>query len=164
MLLKHVSNVFIIFSLFLCLSLVELNSGPADSVPPAISLQFIKRRGFDAGTLEIQGTFVVVAVVSADVVRMELFLDEQMVLNDTEVPFQWELDTADYKLGPHVFEGIAYNAQGESTQTSVTRIFVRGPPIWFFGIIVAIVGGSLLLVVVGSYYQLGSKWKSKKVN
>jgi hypothetical protein len=139
-----------------------LNSGPVNSVPLSISLQFIKRRGFDAGNLEIQGTFVVVAVVSADVVRVEFFLDEQLVLNDTEAPFQWELDTADYELGPHVFEGIAYNEQGESTQTSVTRIFVAGPPIWFFGIIVVIAGGSLLLVVVGSYCQLGSKRNSKR--
>ncbi len=141
-----------------------LNSGFVNIVPPSISLQFLKRRGFDAGTLEIQGTFVVVAVVSGDVVRVEFFLDEQLVLNDTEAPFQWELNTADYELGPHAFEGIAYNDQGESAETSVTRLFVAGPPIWFLGIIAAIALGSLLLVVVGSFYQLGSKRKSKKVD
>ena len=161
--LKHTTNVFVIFSLYLCFSAMVLASNPVNSVPPSISLQFIKHSGFDAGTFEIQGTFAVVAVVSADVVRVEFYLDHQLVLNDTDAPFQWELDTADYELGQHVFEGIAFNDQGESMQTSVARIFVAGPPTWFLGIIAAIAVGSLLLVVVGSYYQLGNKRKSKKV-
>ncbi len=51
--------------------------------------------------------------------------------------------------------------QTKKEKRKATLIYI---PFMIIGIIVAIVGGSLLLVIVGSYCQLGSKRKSKKVN
>jgi hypothetical protein len=115
---------------------------------PTVSLSIDKRFGF-AMFSDISGTFTLVARVSSDVVRVEFYLDDQLKLNDTSPPFQWDFDTTEYSLGLHTFKAMAYNDGGESANASTEANFVESPmPPYHAAFLVLTIGSVILLILI----------------
>ena len=104
---------------------------------PTVSIELIKRFGF-AAFGDMSGSFTAIASVSADIVRVEFYLDNQLMLNDTAPPFQWEFDTSNYSLAQHTFKVMAYDNLGESVDASREANFVEGPFPPYFAVILAL--------------------------
>jgi hypothetical protein len=77
--------------------------------------------------------------VSADVTRVEFYLDDVLQANVTTSPFSWPFDTNNYTLGLHTFKVVAYNAVGEEASVEIQRNFVEFPTLFVVGIIVVII-------------------------
>lgn len=135
---KSLAVTYLIF----CFVSLSIPAGTPAATSPAVTLTLYKRFGFAAFS-DMTGAFTAIASVSPDVVRVEFYLDNQLMLNDTAAPFHWEFDTSNYTLGPHHFEVIAYNNASESAHASIEANFVEGPFPLYYGIILA-----FLLVVL----------------
>jgi hypothetical protein len=112
---------------------------------PTISLSFYKNNGYGLGN-DIGGQFTANAAVSQDVVRVEFYLDGQLVQNDTDKPFSWAFNTGDYSLGEHTIEVVAYDGANQTATVSATRNFTSYSSDSVLIIIVAVV---IVVVVVG---------------
>lgn len=97
---------------------------------------------------DIQGVFSMHASGPADLVKVEFFIDETKIGEDTEPPFALQFNTDEYPLGIHTFSAKGNNATGqEFSSNTFTANFVPPQSMWkFLGPILGIV----LLAVVGS--------------
>jgi len=140
----YLATTFLVF----CFFSLSIPSGILVAASPTLSLSVYKRFGY-AMFSDIAGSLTLVASVSSDVIRVEFYLDGQLKLNDTAVPFQWEFDTTEYNLGQHLFEAIAYNSAAESAHASRTANFVEAPmPPYYLAFLVLTLGTIIVLVVI----------------
>ena len=127
---------------------------------PTVSLTFYKKSGYSAFG-DMAGTFTAIARVSSDVVRVEFYLDNQLVFNGTSPPFQWDFDTSNYTLGQHHLEVVAYNGLGVSANASDEMNFIQGPFPVDFGVFLAVIlVGIPVSLIIGSV--LRPKRRNKK--
>jgi hypothetical protein len=117
---------------------------------PSLSVSFYKNNGYSFGN-DINGLFTVQTEVSADVTRVEFYLDNLLQANVTASPFSWPFDTNNYTLGLHTIRVVAYNAAGEEAAVEVQRNFVEFPTLFVVVVIVVVV----VSVVAGIFYA----WK-----
>jgi hypothetical protein len=105
---------------------------------PTLSVSLYKNNGYSAGN-DINGLFTVQTEVSADVTRVEFYLDNQLQANITASPFSWPFDTNNYTLGLHTIRVVAYNAAGEEATMEAQRNFVEFPTLFVVVVIVFVV-------------------------
>ena len=117
---------------------------------PTLSVSFYKNNGYSVGN-DINGLFTAQTDVSADVTRVEFYLDDLLQANVTASPFSWPFDTNNYTLGLHTIRVVAYNATGEEATVEVQRNFVEFPTLFVVVVIVVVV----VSVVAGVFYA----WK-----
>jgi hypothetical protein len=109
---------------------------------PSLSLDFYKNNGYGSGA-DMNGEWTINTVISQDIQRVEFYLDNQLMLNDTAVPFSWNFNTGSYSDGQHTIKAVAYNAQGETATAVSERNFTEFPMMQVIGII------GIVVVVVG---------------
>ena len=100
--------------------------------------------------------------VSADVTRVEFYLDDVLQANVTTSPFSWPFDTNNYTLGLHTFKVVAYNAVGEEASVEIQRNFVEFPTLFVVGIIVVIVVTTIGSLVAGIFISRKREAKEKQ--
>ncbi len=119
---------------------------------PSVQLSLRRDWGYGGFGGDINGRFTAIAQVSADVVRVEFFLDRTLVLNLTSPPFEWRFDTNDYPLGEHTIGVKAFDIFGGEARAEVSRIFVE-PLAFPIGLVpIAVVFGVAIFLVL---YRLG---------
>jgi hypothetical protein len=129
---------------------------------PTLSLTFYKDNGYGMGN-DINGFFTANAAVSSDVVRVEFYLDGQLVQNDTSSPFSWSFNTGNYTLGSHTIEAVAFDSANQTATASVTRNFV-GFPVGFVVAIIAVIVVALVASLVVAIYKIKKHNKQKAAN
>lgn len=73
---------------------------------------------------------VTISVKSDDNVgvnRIEFYVDDEFIGEDSEVPYLWDWDSSTYSLESHTIRAIAYDEAGNSTSDTITVIINSGP-------------------------------------
>jgi len=94
-------------------------------------LDFNRDFGYGGFGGEIQGRFSIKVSSPDDLVRVEYFLDDEMVFEGTEPDFKWQFNTAAFSEGHHTFSAIGYKADGTFVQASeFSRVFLSSDQAW----------------------------------
>lgn len=89
-----------------------------------ITLSFSRDFGYAAGG-EIQGMFSFRVKGPEDLVRVEFYIDDQKIGEDTQAPFSFQFSTDNYPLGEHTMSAIGYTNDGKELRSNQShRIFV----------------------------------------
>lgn len=112
-----------------------------------ITLSFSRDFGYGAGG-DIQGLFSFRVAGPDELVRVEFFIDDQKIGEDTQAPFSLQFSTDNYALGEHTMSAIGYTADGkELPSNQYHRNFVSAEEGWkaalriigpVFGLVIAI--------------------------
>lgn len=120
---------------------------------PSVSYRLWRRGGYtDIWLNELLGVFQLDAVCSPDVVRVEFYLDDQLVLNATVPPFIWVFNTADFYTGQHTFNITVYDGVGESASITFEKTFIAQIPLSFF-IVMGMLFSIPVMALVGKYFH-----------
>jgi hypothetical protein len=110
--------------------------------PSQIELRLIRGLGFGLGG-QIQGRFSLNASGPDSLDRVEFYIDDQLIGEDSSQPFSISFSTGDYETGVHQFSAVGYPADGrELTSNRISRQFVS---VISVGLVVAAI---IILVVV----------------
>lgn len=74
--------------LILLATVIVLSSARVAEAAPSIQLSLRRDWGYGGFGGEINGRFTAIAQVSSDVTRVEFYLDQFLVLNITQTPFE----------------------------------------------------------------------------
>ncbi len=98
---------------------------PALAQEETLTLSLSRDWGYGGFGGDIQGTFSFHARGPADIARVEFYIDDQKIGEDTSAPFDLQFVTDNYALGSHELYAIGYTAGGKSIRSnSYTRKFV----------------------------------------
>ena len=115
-------NIFaILITILVSLTLASVVSAQSEE------LNLILSRDFGSGGFngDMQGTFTVKASGPANLERVQFFLDETLLGEDTEAPFAIQFVTDNYPTGAHVFSAIGFTTDGRQiTSTTSNAVFV----------------------------------------
>lgn len=106
--------------------------------------------GYSSGTGEIQGTFSWSCKGTENLVKVEFYLDERLIGEDTESPYKIQFNTDSYPPGPHIFKAIGYTSDGRViTSKEQKATFVSAEEGWkSVGKIILPIGGIALGVIL----------------
>ena len=65
----------------------------------------------------IQGTFTILVTGPEDLVRVEFYLDDVLMKNDTDSPFSWQFNSDSFGSGVHEFKIIGYSPTNQGSVT-----------------------------------------------
>jgi heme/copper-type cytochrome/quinol oxidase subunit 2 len=131
-------GVLVVALVLMMCYLAASNGLSSAEAKPTLSVSLYKDNGYSTGS-DINGFFTVQTEVSADVTRVEFYLDNQLQANVTASPFSWPFNTNNYTLGLHTIKVVAYNAAGEEASVEIQRNFVEFPILFVVVIIVVVV-------------------------
>jgi len=103
-------NSFYIFLVLLAI-LGIVTSARAQAVE---ELEFSVSRDFGSsdGTGDIQGTFSMKVTGPSNLVKVQFYIDNTVIAEDTEPPFKVQFVTDDYAPGMHTMHAIGYTSDG----------------------------------------------------
>jgi hypothetical protein len=90
-------------------------------------LNLILSRDFGSGGFngDIQGTFSLKASGPANLERVQFFLDETLLGEDTVAPFAIQFVTDNYPTGAHVFSAVGFTTDGKQISSkTISAVFV----------------------------------------
>jgi len=96
-------------------------------------LQIRLRRnwGFSSGTGKIQGTFTIISSGPVDVSRVVFYIDDHVLSELTEEPFNFQFNTDNYSLGPHRLYALSYTSEGKELSSNILQVeFVSSEEGW----------------------------------
>jgi hypothetical protein len=94
-------------------------------------LDFNRDFGYGGFGGDIQGRFSMKVSSPDDIVRVEYFLDDELVFEGTEPEFRWQFNTAVFPEGHHTFSAIGYKADGTAVHASeFSRVFLSSDQAW----------------------------------
>jgi hypothetical protein len=73
--------------------------------------------GSSDGTGAIQGTFSMKVTGPSNLVKVQFYIDNTMIAEDTEPPFKVQFVTDDYTPGKHTMHAIGYTSDGRELRT-----------------------------------------------
>jgi hypothetical protein len=115
-------NVFAILITFL-VSVIFMSVVSAQSED--LNLTLSRDFGTSGFNGEIQGTFSVKASGPTNLERVQFFLDEALLGDDTEVPFAIQFVTDNYPAGVHVFTAVGFTTDGkEISSITISAVFM----------------------------------------
>ena len=98
-----------------------LAQGEQDS----LTLRLTRDFGYGGFNNDIEGTFSYRAEGPDTLERVEFYLDDEVIAEATQAPFNFQFDTADYPPGQHVLYAIGYTSDGqELISNQFTRTFL----------------------------------------
>jgi hypothetical protein len=132
----------------------------AQEAGESLVLDFNRDFGYGGFGGEIQGRFSLSVSAPTDLVRVEYFLDGELVYEGNEPPFKWQFNTANYPDGRHTFTAVGYKADGTEIQAEAfTRVFLSAEAAWgktgdiivpiLIIVGIATLGGVLIPVLLG---------------
>ena len=130
----------------LILSLLAANAALAQT--EELTLSFSRDFGYSSGTGDIQGSFSMKVSGLTDLARVEFYIDDIKIGEDSESPFRLQFTTDNYPLGLHEMYAIGYTADGREYRSRVvTANFVSADEGWQAAGKIAI---PLIVVVFGA--------------
>lgn len=114
-----------------------------------LKLSMSRDFGYSSGTGDIQGTFSMKVTGPDNLVKVQFYIDETMIAEDTESPFKVQFVTDNYPLGIHTMYAIGYTSDGHELRThEVTANYVSAGEGWQYSL--KIIGPVLGLILVAA--------------
>lgn len=141
-----------LITILFSLALLPVVSAQSEELTLSLSRDF----GYGGFNGDIQGTFSVKASGPANLERVQFYLDETLLGDDTEAPFAVQFVTDNYPTGAHVFSAVGYTADGKQLKSqTISALFVskeEGTNAAFKMIlpILAVVFGALAITAITS--------------
>jgi hypothetical protein len=128
-----------------------------------LSIEFHKDFGYAAGS-DIQGAFSLTVEGPENLVRVDYYLDDQLLGSGTQPPFRVSFNTGDHALGRHTFVAVGTTADGSEIRSlDRTLEFVSAEAGWQMAgkIGFPILGVVLIITLLGTIMPmlLGRKTK-----
>jgi hypothetical protein len=152
-----------LINLFLCLLfLIYIPKGSYQEDQLQINLR--KNWGYSSGTGKMQGTFTIQANGPEELSRVIFYLDEQVLGEANEIPFNLQFSTDNFPLGVHQFSAIGYtSSEGQLTSNILQVEFVTPNEGWqaamkiIVPLAVLILGALGLAILVPLIFTRGKK-------
>ena len=147
------------------LAFLFLISAPKDSLQvDQLEIRMKRNWGFSSGTGRIQGTFTILASGPEDLSRVVFYLDDQILGELNQAPFDFRFITDDYPLGPHQISAVGYTASNNELVSNVVQVeFVAAIEGWqaagniIVPLVVIILGAVGLAIIVPLIFTRGKK-------
>ncbi len=142
--------------LLLLLLLLAAFPAIAQQADEALTLHFNRDFGYAAGG-EIQGAFSLTAQGPDDLVRVDYYLDDQLLGRADVPPFKISFNTGDHTLGRHTFVAVGTTTAGKEIRSpSKTLEFVSPEAGWQMAgkIALPIVGVVLAISLLGAFVPM----------
>jgi hypothetical protein len=111
----------ILITMLVSLTFILVVSAQSEELTLSLSRDF----GYGGFNGDIQGTFSVKASGPANLERVQFFLDETLLGEDTEAPFAIQFVTDNYPNGAHGLSAVGYTADGQQLKSqTISAIFV----------------------------------------
>ena len=111
----------ILITILVSLTFTSVVSAQSEELNLILSRDF-GSSGFNG---EIQGTFSLKASGPANLERVQFFLDEGLLGEDTKAPFAIQLITDNYTTGAHVFSAVGFTTDGKRIGSkTISAVFV----------------------------------------
>ena len=106
--------------------------------------------GYSSGTGKVQGTFSIRSSGPDDLSRVVFYLDDQILGEVSEPPYNLRFNTDDYPLGAHQIHAEGYTNTGAELSSNVIKIeFVTAGEGWQFVMNIILPIGVIILIAVG---------------
>ena len=102
----------ILITILVSLTFISVVSAQSEELTLSLSRDF----GYGGFNGDIQGTFSVKASGPANLERVQFFLDETLLGEDTEAPFAIQFVTDNYPTGAHVFSAVGFTTDDEQIE------------------------------------------------
>ena len=152
-----------LINLLLAIFLLSLSSGPAQQ-EEQLQIHLQRNWGFASGTGLIQGTFTIKASGVEDLSRVVFYLDDSVLGEAEQEPFQIGFVTDDHPLGLHQISAVGFTTGGEEIlSNTITVEFVSSDQGWqaasriIIPIVVIIIGAVGLAILVPLIFTRGKK-------
>jgi hypothetical protein len=114
-------SVAILITILVSLVIISAVSAQVEELTLSLSRDF----GYGGINGDIQGTFSVKASGPANLERVQFFLDETLLGEDTEAPFAIQFVTDNYPTGAHVFSAVGFTTDGKQIGSkTISAVFV----------------------------------------
>jgi hypothetical protein len=113
--------------------------------------------GYSSGGGDIQGTFTIKAKGPENLAKVTFYLDDQVLGEVTQAPFQLRFITDNYSMGRHVFSAVGVTTDGREVRTTreYPATFVTAEEGWKAGLMIAgPIFGIIIIVMVVSYVSM----------
>lgn len=132
---------------FLALSIAGWGAAPAAAQSETLKLRLNRDFGYASGTGKIQGTFSLRVTGPADLQRVVFYIDDRVIGEAAQAPFNLRFTTDSYPLGRHVMRAEGFTASGAALRSNeIEAYFVSAEEGWQSGLRVA---GPLLAITFG---------------
>ena len=144
------------FRILLLIAILALAARPAWAQTPAepgLALRLSRTIGYSSGSGDIQGNFKLRASGPDDLVKVSFYLDDQLMRDVTQAPFELAFVTDGYPLGVHRLSAVGVTAGGvELRSNTINARFVTAAEGWQTAGKIAIpLFGIIFLLIALSY-------------
>ena len=138
--------IHVVFIAVLLFSINRPVSGSTTDTELTITYRVTRDLGMALGNY-IQGTFTIHITGPNDLLRVEFYLDDGLMKNDTDSPFSWQFNTDSLGTGVHEFKITGYSSNNQGTVTyNKTVVSLLGTLFLLVIIIVVVVAIKFVLV------------------
>jgi hypothetical protein len=114
-------SVAILITILVSLVIISAASAQGEELTLELSRDF----GYGGFNGDIQGTFSVKASGPANLERVQFFLDDTLLGEDTESPFAIQFVTDNYPTGAHVLTAVGFTTEGmQIASKTISAVFV----------------------------------------
>jgi hypothetical protein len=119
------------FPLWLALLLMIISTPVFAQEEQMLILDFNRDFGYGGFGGDIQGRFSLKVDSPDDLVRVEYFLDGELVFKGEEPPFKWQFNTENFPDGRHTFSAVGTRQDGSEIRSAeFSRIFLSADDAW----------------------------------
>jgi len=86
-----------------------------------LNLRLSRDWGYSSGTGKIQGLFTLKASGPENLERVVFYINDQIIGEATQQPFQYQFDTDDYPLGVHTLAAMGFTSDGQEVISNQYR-------------------------------------------
>jgi hypothetical protein len=129
-----------------------------------LQIRLRKNWGYSSGTGKIQGTFTIISSGPSGLSRLVFYIDDQVLGEVTEEPFDIQFNTDNYALGPHQLDALGYTKGEKELPSNILQVeFVSSEEGWgaamniITPMIVLILGAVALAFLVPLIFTRGKK-------
>ena len=140
------------FLLTILLFTVSINPVQQDE---QLKISLKRNWGYSSGTGKIQGTFTIRTSGYDDLTQVVYYLDDQVLGESNEAPFEVRFVTDDYPLGPHQLQAAGFTANNRELRSNIVQVeFVSADEGWqaagdfIIPLVVVILGAVGLAILV----------------
>jgi hypothetical protein len=135
-------------ALLLALTLSMLAVSAAFAQVDGLTLKMSRDWGYGGFNGDIQGLFSMHVTGPETLVKVEFYIDETKIGEDTEAPFALQFTTDTYDLGVHTMSAVGFTSDGQELRSnSITANFVPAQDVGKF---IFPVLGVVLVAILGS--------------
>jgi len=148
----------ILLALLLCLTMVSVVSAQDQGLELSLSRDW----GYGGFNGDIQGTFSMHVKGPEDLVKVQFYIDDLMIGEDTSAPFAYQFLTDNYPTGTHGMKAIGFTASGiqlESNTISALFISKEASSSTTIKMVGTILGALVLAVLISAVIPMISRRK-----